>query len=69
MKKKILRLWYKATCEHDFYQDKQITLIKCCKCGYESWLLTGNKCDLFPNSLSDTTLIERQLKSKTLFHS
>mgnify|MGYP006052820989 CR=1 FL=1 len=63
--KKLLRLWYKLSCEHDFYMDKQITRIKCRECGYSSWVLSTHKADLYPKGV--TYGIEAELKSKTLF--
>ncbi len=68
MKKKMLRAYYKLTCKHDFYMDKQITSIKCCKCGYKNWLPNDNVCNLFPSEYTENiTAIEKILKSKTLF--
>lgn len=60
-------MWHKLFCHHDFYMDKRITRIKCIKCGYSSWVLTGNSADLFPNGLSNLTKEEKILLSKKSF--
>jgi DNA-directed RNA polymerase subunit RPC12/RpoP len=63
----IMRIYYKIVCKHDFYMDKQITMIKCSKCGYKNWLLNRGTVNLFPNGYNKPNKIESQLHSKTLF--
>ena len=65
MKKKLLQMWYKLTCNHEFWQDKQITIIKCRKCGYTNWLLNGNSCNLYPYDKAYG--VEGELQSKESF--